>query len=350
MDSKHVMVAMSGGVDSMISAAILKKAGWQVEGIYLILHRQRPDVAKNIASLKDSCHRLDIPLHIINMEEKFQSLVIDYFLSEYSHGFTPNPCTTCNQKIKFGLLLDNVLEMGAGYLATGHYARIKHADGQYHLIRGLDPGKDQSYFLYRLGQRELKHLIFPIGDLHKCEVLEMAASWGLNTSNLRESQDACFIVNNNYRLHLIERHTGCCGDIIDTKGNVLGKHRGIAMYTVGQRQGLGLSHGKRLHVLELDAEANKLIVGTKDQLMQSCLTAYNLSWISGTPPSVTTNITAKIRYGPEEAAAILELHDSFAEVYFSTPQMAISPGQDVVFYHGREILGGGIIGKQRDRD
>ncbi len=342
---------MSGGVDSLMAAALLSEAGNQTSGVYLKLWKG-PDQEKNIAALRDNCRRLAISLRILNLEEEFQELIIDYFCLEYNHGRTPNPCTICNQRIKFGLLFDRVMETGADYLATGHYARIESSGEGHHLLEGADPTKDQSYFLYRLGQRELKHLLFPLGSLHKSEVRQMAARRGLATDSPRESQDICFIPGNDYRQFLTGHITTKPGDITDTEGNVLGRHNGMALYTVGQRQGLGLSSKERLYVLKLDPNTNRVIVGTRNQLLGNRLNASRLSWIRGIPPQGTSKITAKIRYGSARAAARLYLEGNTAKVTFNKPQSAITPGQDVVFYQGSEVLGGGIIevegSKERD--
>ena len=333
---------MSGGVDSLVATALLKEAGHQISGIYLKLWAG-PGQEENIAALGDACRRLEIPLQILSLEEEFQGLVIDYFCREYRRGRTPNPCTTCNQRIKFGLLLDRALGMGADYLATGHYARIESSEEGYRLLKGTDPAKDQSYFLYRLGQRELKHLLFPVGSLHKSEVRKMAARQGLATDSPRESQDICFIPGNDYRSFLAKHIPTRPGDITDTEGSILGRHSGLASYTIGQRQGLGLSSKERLHVLKLDAAANRVIVGTKDQLLSSRLTASRLSWVKGAPPQETGNLTAKIRYGSAGAATRLYPNGDTTEVNFDKLQSAITPGQDIVFYRGDEVLGGGII-------
>ena len=339
---------MSGGMDSLVTAALLKEAGHQISGIYLKLWAG-PRQEENIAALGNACRRLEIPLQILSLEEEFQNLVIGYFCREYSRGRTPNPCTTCNQRIKFGLLLDMVLGMGAGYLATGHYARIESSGEGHHLLKGADPAKDQSYFLHRLGQRELKHLLFPLGNLHKSEVRKMAARRGLATDSPRESQDICFIPSNDYRSFLTEHIPTRPGDITDTDGSVLGRHSGLALYTIGQRQGLGLSSKERLYVLKLDATTNRVIVGTKNQLLSSRPTASRLSWVKGAPPQETVNITAKIRYGSAVAAAKLYFNGNTTGVSFDKPQSAITPGQDIVFYRGDEVLGGGIIYGERHR-
>ncbi|MDD5591581.1 MAG: tRNA 2-thiouridine(34) synthase MnmA, partial [Dehalococcoidales bacterium] len=349
ISGKRVVVAMSGGVDSLMAAALLSDSGNETSGVYLKLW-DGPDQEQNIDALRDNCRRLAISLRIINLEEEFQELIIDYFCQEYNQGRTPNPCTICNKRIKFGLLLDRVMEMGADYLATGHYARIESSGEGYHLLEGTDPTKDQSYFLYRLGQRELKHLLFPLGSLHKSEVRQMAARRGLATDSPRESQDICFIPGNDYRQFLAKRITTKPGDITDAEGKVLGRHNGMALYTIGQRQGLGLISEERLYVLKLDPNTNRVIVGTRNQLLGNRLNASRLSWISGVPPQGTSKITAKIRYGSSRAAASLYLKGYTAKVIFNELQSAITPGQDVVFYQGSEVLGGGIIEGEENKE
>jgi len=338
MPQKRVAVAMSGGVDSSLAAALLKESDYDISGVYMQLCSNR-----NLSDLERTCQLLGIPLYKLNLEAEFQSLVIDYFCREYSLGYTPNPCIACNQHIKFGLLLEKALAMGADYLATGHYARIKHSQNGYCLLKAVDLTKDQSYFLYTLGQRQLQHLLLPLGNLHKVEVRKLAAKLGLPASHQHDSQDICFIPDNDCR-SFIARHIPLkSGDIVDAAGKVLGRHSGLAQYTVGQRQGLGLASNKRLYVLKLDVANNKLVVGTRDQLLSNRLFASQLSWVSGKAPKELINITAKIRYKSPEATARLCLTDGVAEVNFQQPQRAIAPGQAIVFYQGDTVLGGGII-------
>ncbi len=342
MSQKRVAVAMSGGVDSSLTAALLKEAGYEVSGVYMQLQADHSQDAI-ISDLECTCHLLNIPLIKLNFEAEFQSLVIDPFCHEYSRGRTPNPCIACNQYIKFGVLLDRVLQMGADYLATGHYARIEHSPNGYNLLKAVDLSKDQSYFLYTLGQRELNHLLLPLGNLHKAEVRRLAAELGLPTSNRRDSQDVCFIPDNDYQ-SFVARHIPLkSGDITDIEGKVLGRHNGLARYTVGQRQGLGLASNRRLYVLKLDAASNRLVVGTTDQLLNNTLLATKLSWVSGGAPKEPSNITAKIRYKSPEVKAKIHVDNGVAKVNFHQPQRAIAPGQAVVFYQGDAILGGGII-------
>ena len=343
MGNQRVAVAMSGGVDSSLAAARLKEAGYDVSGVYMQLWADH-----NISDLDHTCQLLDIPLHKLNLETEFRSLVVDYFCREYSLGRTPNPCTTCNQHIKFGLLLDRVLEMGADYLATGHYARIEHSPEGYSLLKAVDTTKDQSYFLYTLGQRELQHLLLPLDNLRKAEARRLAAERGLPTSSRHDSQDICFIPDNDYRSFIAQHIPTKPGDIVDTEGKVLGKHNGLAQYTIGQRQGLGLASNERLYVLRSDVANNRLVVGTRDQLLSDRLLATKLSWVSGKAPRQPTNVTAKIRYKSPEAAAKLYIRQGRAEVQFLQPQRAITPGQAVVFYQGDTLLGGGIIENRVD--
>ena len=342
MPEQKVAVAMSGGVDSSLAAARLKQAGYNVFGIYMQLWSGQ-NLEPTVSDLEHTCQILDIPFYHLDLEAEFHRLVIDYFCREYGLGRTPNPCIVCNQHIKFGLLLDRALEMGAEYLATGHYARIESTPGGYRLLKAADQSKDQSYFLYTLGQRQLEHLLFPLGELSKQKVRRLAAELGLPASSRRDSQDVCFIPDNDYRSFITERIPLKVGEIVDITGKVLGRHSGLARYTVGQRHGLGLTSSKQLYVLKLDAANNRLVVGTRDQLLHNGLTFTKPSWVSGEAAKESTTITAKVRYKAPEVAAELHPSDSMAEVRFITPQSAIAPGQSVVFYHGDVVLGGGII-------
>ena len=341
MPQKRVAVAMSGGVDSSVTAALLKQAGYGVSGIYARLWPY-PDLASTISDLERTCQLLDIPLHQLDLEEEFRRLVIDYFNQEYGRGRTPNPCIACNQHIKFGLLMEKALETGAEYLATGHYARIEPSPEGYRLRQASDQNKDQSYFLYMLGQRQLEHLLFPLGELSKEKIRKIAGEMGLPTASRGESQDVCFIPDNDYRSFIAGHISFQPGDMVDIKGKVLGQHDGLAKYTVGQRQGLGLASDEPLYVIELDAANNRLVIGSKDQLLHSVLLASQLSWVSGKAPAGPIGITAKVRYKAPEVAAELYLNDG-VKLRFDEPQQAIAPGQSVVFYQDDFVLGGGII-------
>ena len=342
MSQKRVAVAMSGGVDSSVAAALLKQAGYEVSGIYAHLWPD-PEQKSTVTDLENTCRILDIPLQQLDMEKEFRRLVVDYFNQEYSRGRTPNPCTACNRHIKFGLLMDRVLETGAEYMATGHYARIEPAPNGYRLLKATDENKDQTYFLYTLGQRQLEHLLLPLGGLSKEKVKNIAGELGLPAVSRSESQDICFIPGNDYRAFISQHISFQPGDIIDIKGKVLGRHDGLAKYTVGQRQGLGgLTSDEPLYVIELDAAHNRLVVGSRDQLLHSVLLASELSWVSGKAPAGPIDIMAKVRYKAPEVAAELYF-DNGAEIRFIEPQQAIAPGQSVVFYQEDAVLGGGII-------
>jgi tRNA-specific 2-thiouridylase len=341
MPQKRVAVAMSGGIDSSVAVALLKNQGYQVFGITMLLYSKPGE--KSAETVKQVAERLGIPHHIIDLRRHFRRQVIKPFCNEYGQGRTPNPCISCNQHIKFGLLLNKARKMGANYLATGHYVRVEPGPNGYRLLKGIDHGKDQSYFLYTLGQEQLQYLLLPIGELYKNQVGRIARELGLADAAGHESQDICFIPDNDYR-SFVAGHVSCQpGDIIDTNGKVLGKHNGLAHYTVGQRQGLGLASDRRLYVLKLEAENNRLVVGNHSKLLSNRLIAGRLNWISGKAPQDGDGITAKVRYKSPEITASLRLNQDTAEVRFSQPQRSISPGQAVVFYQGEAVSGGGII-------
>ncbi|MCJ7426271.1 MAG: tRNA 2-thiouridine(34) synthase MnmA [Dehalococcoidales bacterium] len=341
MSQKRVAVAMSGGVDSSVAAALLKQAGYEVSGIHMRLGADM--MSNNLADLERTCQLLEIPLYKLDLEREFKQLVIDYFCQEYGRGRTPNPCVACNQYIKFDIVLERALETGADYLATGHYARMRHSPGGYWLRKAVDKNRDQSYFLYTLGQQQLERLVFPVGGLSKEKVRKKAAELGLPTADKKGSQDVCFIPDNDYRTFVAEYVPLKRGEIVDINGKILGEHSGLARYTVGQRQGLGLTTTKPLYVLKIDAESNKIVVGNREQALHNALIARNVSWVSGKSPQEPMEITAKIRYKAPEAAAELYPRDDGVEVRFVEPQSAMTPGQSVVFYQGDEVLGGGII-------
>jgi len=355
MNKGRAVVAMSGGVDSSMAAVLLKEAGYGVIGATMqIWPGEAPDKdifgacggLEAIEAAARVAHRLGIPHYVIDLREVFSQKVIADFSREYRLGRTPNPCIRCNKYIKFGALLQKAGEMGADFMATGHYARIDHAPGGYRLLKAIDRSKDQSYFLYTLGQSELKQLLFPLGNHYKTEIKKEAAKLGLPTR--AESQDICFIPDNDLGAFIASHVPLEPGDIVDTEGNILGKHTGLARFTVGQRQGLGLASNERLYVLRLDAAGNRLIVGSKEQLLGKALLADNLSWVSGEAPPEGAKISAKIRYQSPEAAAELYFNNGTAEVKFQQPQSAITPGQAVVGHQGEVVLGGGTIIEKRE--
>jgi tRNA-specific 2-thiouridylase len=349
MPQKRVAVAMSGGVDSSLAAALLIEAGYEVVGVTMqIWPSAQPAFGgccglEAVEDAKRVAYKLGFPHYVMNLRDIFTRMVITDFCREYSLGRTPNPCIRCNQYIKFDALLERIKQLDADFIATGHYARIEQSPDGYRLLKAVDQTKDQSYFLYTLGQKELQHLLLPLGNLRKVEVRELAAKLSLSVSTKRDSQDVCFVPDNDYRSFLASRIPLKSGDIIDTEGKVLGKHKGLAQYTVGQRQGLGLASNRRLYVTKLDATSNRLVVGTKDQLLGDTLIANKLSWVSGKVSSEPISIMAKVRYKSPETTASLRLKNGVAEVQFYQPQWAITPGQSVAFYQGDVVRGGGII-------
>jgi tRNA-specific 2-thiouridylase len=342
--STRVVVAMSGGVDSTITAYLLKKAGYDVTGIHLELSPPTPNPDLEHADLERGCQLMGIPLDYLHLETEFYEQVIRYFCEEYGQGRTPNPCIRCNKNIKFGLLLDRVRKMGGEYLATGHYARSEPSSTGYRLLKGVDQLKDQSYFLYALGQAELAQVLFPLGGMYKSEVKKLAAELRLPAASRSESQDICFIPDNDSRAFIAAHLAPEPGEIVDIDGNLLGQHQGLAYYTVGQRQGTGVSSSGRLYVIELDTRTNRLIVGPQSQLYKPSLIAHDLNWISP-QLQITLEVTGKIRYRSPEFKATLNIEGKTAKVCFDKPQRAVAPGQSVVFYQGDQVLGGGIIGE-----
>jgi len=354
MGRKRVIVAMSGGVDSSTAAALLVRQGYEVTGVSMHLWTMvNPDAPVNlrrccspqeIEDARTVCRALGIPHQLVDFEQEFTSSVVDYFCQEYLRGRTPNPCLACNQYIKFPLLLPKALDLGADYLATGHYCRIVRNGDRYELWRARDDGKDQSYVLYTLGQEELSRLLFPVGEYIKAEVRRMAAEMSLPVASKIDSADICFLPYNDYRLFLAERFPQRPGDIVDSGGRIVGCHQGIARYTVGQRRGLPARGGREpLYVLSVNPATNTVVAGSNDELLSDVLWAEKLSFVSGQAPRAPLAVEAKIRYRSQPAPALLTLHDGRAEVRFERPQRAITPGQAVVFYQGQKVLGGGII-------
>ena len=349
----RVVVAMSGGVDSSMAAAVLKKEGYEVMGATMKLwteedsempatHRRCCSV-EEVEDARRVCQILDIPFYVLNFESQFRAHVVDYFCKEYLRGRTPNPCIVCNKRIKFDLLLNKALALGADYLATGHYARIEKYYGQYCLLKATDAAKDQSYVLYSLGQKELKQLLFPMGSYDKRQIRSLAHEMGLPVWDKEESQEICFITNGDYHQFLAQRGLNQPGDIVDTEGKLLGRHSGIGFYTVGQRRGLGLASREPLYVLAIDPVDSRVVVGANEQLLRKELHAGEVNYISGEPPPQPVAVTAKIRYKSPEAKAMLYPEGQRARIVFEEPQRAITPGQAVVFYDGDIVLGGGII-------
>ena len=338
-----VAVAVSGGVDSLMAAYLLKEKGHSVVGLHFLTGYESEH--RNIDSIAD---QLDIPLHIVDLTDAFESKVVRYFLQTYLAGKTPNPCLLCNPTIKFGLLLDQARKKGIDRLATGHYARTaidRRHRNIIHLLKGIDKRKDQSYFLAFLTQQQLAHALFPLGGFDKETIKKLAAEKGLMPVTRKESQDVCFINERTYAQFLAQ-HLGPKsnpGDIVDQNGRILGRHEGLHLFTVGQRRGINCPAAEPYYVLRLDAEHNRLVVGQKQDTLSAECRVERINWIQPAP-SEPIRVRTRVRYRHKEAACTLitRPHNQ-AEVRFDTPQSAITPGQGAVFYIGEEVIGGGFI-------
>ncbi len=391
----RIVVAMSGGVDSSVAAALLKEQGHEVIGIMLRLWSEpgvieaEDDGVERVVQNKccsleavDDARRvarlLDIPFYLVNVEKEFKDKIVDSFYEDYTAGLTPNPCLTCNRHIRFTVLLSRALALGADYLATGHYVRVDDhpVTGKRRLRRAIDPDKDQSYVLHVLNQYQLAHACFPLGGYTKPQVRTMAAERGMNVATKAESQEICFVAQNNYR-GFIDRYAKAKaaemaslaentadsstalaaagslisipkpGPIYDLQGNILGRHHGLAYYTIGQRKGLGITSREPLHVIKIDPANNALIVGRASDLDRQEFTVDNMHYLSGETPTEPFEVQVRVRYKAHEQPALLTpLEGKRAHVRLLHPQRAITPGQAAVFYGGEdgdEVLCGGII-------
>ena len=345
----RIFVAMSGGVDSSVAAALLVEKGLDVTGVMLHLWAEEENRCCAPQAVRDAravAQQLGIDFFQVDYQAEFKSCVVDYFVAEYSRGRTPNPCLACNRQIRFGRLLSHVRAMGASSMATGHYARIGRIDGACRLRKGADPEKDQSYVLYMLGQEELQSLLFPVGSYTKEQVREMARQRGLPIADKDESMEICFVTDDDYRRFLREHAPESMepGPILDTSGREIGRHKGLPSYTVGQRRGLGIAAREALYVLRLDVARNALIAGTARELGRRALVADRVAYVSGEPPDDPVRVQAKIRYRALLADATwTPLEEQRARVEFDEPLRDITPGQAVVAYQGDLVLGGGII-------
>jgi tRNA-specific 2-thiouridylase len=354
----RIVVAMSGGVDSSVAAALLARDGHEVIGLSMQLYDasgsdggdRQFGTCCTIDDLHDArrvAARIGIPHYIVNFEREFADTVISNFVSEYSSGRTPIPCVHCNGDLKFATLVARAEGLGAEFVATGHYARVDldPETGRYLLKRGADSAKDQSYFLFTLTQEQLAHAMFPIGGLDKAAVRARAHALGLDVAAKRDSHEICFVASGEHAAFIEQRGSAAsAGAIRDVDGRVVGRHEGVHRFTVGQRKGLGLSSRIPLYVVGLDANANTVTVGPKDALERIELTASGVNWIAGGAPDRGTRVTAQIRYRHREAPASIEpLGDTRVRVTFDQPQSAIAPGQAVVMYDGETVVGGGWI-------
>lgn len=355
MSKTKVIIGMSGGVDSSVSALHLKEQGYDVHGVFMKNWQDDDDQCSAEADAKDAkavCDHLGIPLSIVNFSQNYWDLVFQYFLDEYQAGRTPNPDILCNKEIKFKAFLDHALSLGADFIATGHYVQCDERDGAYRLLKGLDPNKDQSYFLYTLNQDALSKSLFPVGSLEKAKVRERAKEAGLVTFSKKDSTGICFIGERKFKSFLQSYLPAKPGDIETDEGVKVGHHDGLMYYTLGQRKGINVGGLKGYdeapwYVLEKDIVRNILIIGQNEshpKLFKRTLQANQCHWVSGKPPAIPSKLSAKVRYRQaDQACTITTLNKDVISVEFDEPQRAITPGQSVVLYDEQSCLGGAVI-------
>lgn len=355
---QKVVVAMSGGVDSSVAAALLVEAGYEVVGMMMRLWAEagaenqpnRCCTPDQQADARRVAHILGIPFYILDARETFRHQIVDFFIDEHAKGLTPNPCLKCNRHMRFGYLLEQAQAIGADFLATGHHAQVIHSPSEpSRLLRARDEQKDQSYVLSVLSQAQLQQALFPIGAYTKAEIRKRATEYGLPSASKKDSQDLCFLANNDYRSFLSRERPAMMaeGAILRSDGRQLGRHKGLANYTIGQRRGLGIGGAQPLYVLELDSRRNALIVGGKEELARHTFTVDQVNWQNGQPPAASFKALVQIRYRARAFPAQIEILPK-QRVRVSLPESlpAISPGQGAVFYDGALVLGGGIIEKR----
>ena len=355
--SRKVIIAMSGGVDSSVAALLMRERGYTCIGATMKLcHNEdvglcREHTCCSLEDVEDArsvAYALDMPYYVFNFSDRFKTDVIDRFVSAYEHGVTPNPCIDCNRYLKFDKLFQRMQELEYDDVVTGHYARIEYnpASGRYELKKAADANKDQSYVLWSLTQEQLAHVQFPLGDMVKSEVRALAEAHGFINAKKHDSQDICFVRNGSYA-DFIEQYTGKTyppGDFVDTRGRILGQHRGIIRYTIGQRKGLGLALSEPMYVKSVDPETNTVTLGTEQELYTRSLVATGINLIAVPTLSGVVRVKAKVRYRqPEQWATVTRTGADAFTVVFDEPQRAVTRGQSVVLYDGDLVLGGGII-------
>jgi len=355
----RVIVGMSGGVDSSVTAALLKQAGHDVTGVTLNVwpdlpnmpEMQREDACCALGAVEDArrvADKLDIPYYVLNFREVFEDKVIKDFVQTYASGRTPNPCIRCNQFIKFDALLVKARQLGAEFVATGHYARIEHGGaGLNRLRKAADPSKDQSYVLYVMSQERLGAAMMPLGEFSKSSTRQMASDFGLAVANKPESQDICFVPFKRYTefIELYAPEVLQAGPVVDGQGKVLGEHRGVALHTVGQRRGLGIAAGQPLFVTGIEPSTNTVVVGPAEELLKTTCRLEEVSWIAGDVPTEPIRAMGKARYRSTEVPCTVRRDEQGVAIEFDEPQRALTPGQALVLYDGEYVLGGGTISR-----
>ena len=347
----RVAVAMSGGVDSAVAAALLVDQGVDVFGVMMRLWVEEGRVNRccspsDVNGARQVASRLGIPFYVVDMQAVFRERIVSFFLDGYAQGVTPNPCIECNRTIRWTHLLKDALNLGATHLATGHYARVQARGGEWVLLRGIDPHKDQSYVLSVLGQAEMAHAVFPLGEHTKPEVREYARRRELPVAERPESQDLCFLAGDDYRDFLRRHASGGLtpGPILDRAGVQLGEHTGLAAFTIGQRRGLRVPSNDALYVVGKDQAANALIVGSRSELGRSSFLTQRVGWVSGKPPAATFPAEVQVRYRAAHVPCRASAHsDGTCDVVLDRPLPDVTPGQSAVFYQGDVCLGGGVI-------